>query len=51
MTDVLETIDFIEKVLRESHDSRVMREMLRREHKRLSVEFSRLEDEMMKEAA
>ncbi len=51
MTDILDTIDFIEQVLRESHDPRVMRELLRKEHRRLVAEFSRLETEMMKEAA
>jgi hypothetical protein len=51
MLDLIDSIDFLENVLRESHDPRLMREMLRKEHRRLVSEFNRLEAEMMKEAA
>jgi hypothetical protein len=51
MTDLNEMLEFIANVLREAHDPQVMRQMLRKEYSRLSKEFSRLEDEMMKEAA
>lgn len=46
MLDLLDMIDFIEEVLRESTDPRKMREILRKEHQRLTSEFSRLEASM-----
>lgn len=46
MTDLLEMIAFIEKVLRESTDPTKVRSMLREEHKRLVELFSSLERSM-----
>lgn len=46
MTDLLEMITFIEKVLRESTDSAKVRSMLREEHRRLVEVFSSLECSM-----
>lgn len=46
MLDLLDTIAFIEDVLRESIDPAKMREMLRKERQRLSSEFARLEASM-----
>lgn len=46
MLDLLDMIDFIENVLRESTDPAKMREMLRKERRRLASEFSRLESSM-----
>lgn len=43
MLDLLEMINFIENVLRESTDASKVREMLRKEHQRLTSEFARLE--------
>lgn len=50
MTDILEMITFIEKVLRESTDSVRVRQMLREEHRRLKDTFAALE-RSMEEAA
>lgn len=50
MTDILEMIEFIEKVLRESTDSARVRQMLREEHRRLTGVFAELE-RSMEEAA
>ncbi len=46
MLDLLEMIDFIENVLRESTDPNKVREMLRKEHRRLTSEFTRLESSL-----
>lgn len=46
MLDLLNMIDFIEDVLRESIDPVKMREMLRKERQRLASEFARLEASM-----
>lgn len=51
MLDLLDTINFIKEVLRESDNPSVMRDMLRREYARLEIEFSRLEASLMEEAA
>lgn len=48
MTDLLEMIAFIEKVLRESTDSVKVRKMLCEEHERLNEVFSALEASMEK---
>lgn len=48
MTDILEMIAFIEKVLRESTDSARVRQLLREEHRRLSEVFVALETAMEK---
>jgi len=46
MLDLLDMIDFVEEVLRESTDPVKMRDMLRKEHQRLTAEFKRLETSM-----
>lgn len=50
MTDILNMIAFIENVLRESTDPNKVREMLRKEHRRLTTEFAKLES-LMEEVA